>query len=449
MKQDSRTWFSVVGESLDLFELYEFCQKNINVNLLDGKGTYNSHLIRKLSDDAGKLQPFNKIVKNIFCKNDSPHKIPFLPLERLNEGFGKEEYAFIIQQVIDSGEFTSGPYIEKLEKALQYVFGFKNIILCSSGTDALIIALKSMGIGQGDEVIIPPNSFAATENAVFAVGALPVLADIDAVTYNICPSSVKQKITSKTKCIIPVHLYGNLAPIKELSNISKQYGIKVIEDACQAIGLSGVGEDSDAAILSFNPFKNLGGLGKAGAIVSKNDQIARNCHSFSYHGFIKDKKNIKQTSYGFNSRIDNLQAAIICCKLKYLSLQNFKRICLADHYINRLSELEKAGKISLPKFHPHNIWHLFPIKILTTHPHRDFIKEILLKKYHIETDIYYPILTHHQKTILHGTLFKSVKLPKVEEVHHKLLHLPFHHNLTIFEQECVVNALIEIFEEKE
>jgi 3-dehydro-glucose-6-phosphate--glutamate transaminase len=440
----NREPFVVSAESLNLFDLHQAIKKNHKFNLKDGTNKYHQKLIENITDYEGRTNTFNKILKEVIATHDSPVKISFLPLDRLNEGFGSEDFELIIKDVIKSGEFTSGPYIGLLENALKRIFGFKNVILCSSGTDALIIALKSVGVSAGDEVIVPPNSFAATENAIFALGAFPVLADVDKKTYNICPKSVEEKITPKTKCILPVHLYGNLAPIKELNALAQPYGIKIVEDACQAIGLTGVGLYSDAAVLSFNPFKNLGGFGKAGAIVTKNDQVSENCHSFGYHGFIKDNKNVKCLPYGLNSRIDNFQAAIIQCKLHYISLQNFKRICLAERYISSLEKLKIEGKICLPIFQPYNAWHLFPIQNLTNIS-REYIMEKLLKDYKIETGIYYPILTQHQKTPLQAQFFKNVKLSNIEEIHPKVFHLPFHHNLTLNEQDRVIAALFEIF----
>lgn len=436
--------FIVGAESLNLFDLHQEIKRKHRFKLKDQSEKYNQKLIENITDFDGTTKTFNTMLKDIIATHDSPIKVPFLPLERLNEGFGSEDCVLIIKNVIKSGEFTSGPYMGLLEDALKQIFNFKHVILCSSGTDALIIALKSVGVSVGDEVIVPPNSFAATENAIFALGAIPVLADVDKKTYNICPKSVEEKITPKTKCILPVHLYGNFAPIKDLSIFRETHGIKIVEDACQAIGLTGVGVYSDAAVLSFNPFKNLGGFGKAGAIVTKNDQISENCHSFGYHGFMRNNKNVKCLPYGLNSRIDNFQAAIILCKLNYISLQNFKRVCLAERYINSLNELAVEGRIGLPTFQPYNSWHLFPIQNLTN-VSREYIREKLLKEHKIETGIYYPILTQYQKTSLQARFFNNVKLSNIEEIHPKVFHLPFHHNLTLNEQDRVITALFEIF----
>lgn len=436
---DKNKTIVISGDSLNLFELYKRCQEGIPGTLVDGKNTYNQKLISSITSKNGYLEDFEKIQENLFPKEKWEGKVSFLPLNRLNEGFDKQKYISIINEVIESGEFTTGPYIEIFEKEICQMLSIKNTILCSSGTDALMIALKAVGVSRGDEVIIPPNSFAATENAVFALGAIPKIVDIERQTYTLCPKSVEKNITSKTKCILPVHLYGNLSRMEELFMIGKKHGLKIVEDACQAIGLKGVGEHSDCAVISFNPFKNLGGLGKAGGILTNNDTLAEECHSLSYHGFVKGKKNVKRLSYGFNSRIDNMQAAILSHKLKYLSVQTFKRICLADRYINILNELEKKEAILLPQLRPDKVWHLFPIQILEN-KNRDEIKEILRSSYAIETEIYYPLLSHHQKT----GIFKDVNVPNAEEVHSQLLFLPFHPHLSFSEQDRVVEALTKI-----
>lgn len=344
----------------------------------------------------------------------------------------------VLKEVLSSGRFTSGPYIPKFEKTLAAYLGKKYVIATSSGTDALMISLISAGVHPGDEVILPANSFAATENAVLAIGAVPVYADIDPDTYCLAANEIEKHITDKTVCILPVHLYGKQADMKAISTIAKRHGLSIIEDGCQAIGSSGLGAFGDGLVLSFNPYKNLGVCGKAGAIATNDEALAEKCMEISYHGFEPGKKNVKRSDYGFNSKIDNLQAAIGLERMKYLGLQNFKRFYLAKRYIDQLKTLEDEGYIKLPKLTDDHVWHLFPIRVVKGS--RDELAEKLLEM-GIETDVYYPILSHQHQTNLVSQKYRQTELPHTEKAVQQLLHLPLYPGMPLQDQEKVIEGV--------
>ncbi|MDA7027422.1 aminotransferase class I/II-fold pyridoxal phosphate-dependent enzyme [Bacillus sp. CLL-7-23] len=380
---------------------------------------------------------------NLLNKMDSPPlRVDFMPLHRLITEEEIEDVLSEIKDVLPTGKFTSGPQVRVFESEIAAFLNKKYCLASSSGTDAMIVALKAAGVGHGDEVIMPANSFAATENAVLAVGGMPVFCDIDPDTFCMTASNIENRITSKTKCILPVHLYGKQPDMKAIAEIADHYRIPIIEDACQSIGVTGLGKYSLCTILSFNPYKNLGTCGKAGAIVTDQQTFATSCIEYMYHGFELDQKNKKTADYGFNSKIDNLQAAIGLARMKYLSLNNLKRLSLADRYIKHLQPYEEKGQIKLPKMAEDHVWHLFTIKIINGN--RDQVKEMLYNLHHVETDVYYPILSHQQKTSLVKTHYQDTVLPVTESVHKQMLQLPLYPHLTIEEQDKVMEALIDV-----
>ncbi|HAF1401541.1 TPA: aminotransferase class V-fold PLP-dependent enzyme, partial [Salmonella enterica] len=200
---------------------------------------------------------------------DDSGSVSFLPLSRLNSRSERAEAKDIISVVIESGCFTSGPYIGEVEETLRIFYGAHTCIATSSGTDALKIALKSVGVGPGDEVIVPLNSFAATENAVMAVGAVPVFANIDS-SFNMLPDEVERLRTTRTKAVLPVCLYGSCMYIDAIHRIARKADIPVIVDAAQCFGIRSLIGHCDLLALSFNPFKNIGSFGKSGAVLTRS-----------------------------------------------------------------------------------------------------------------------------------------------------------------------------------
>ncbi|WP_051261020.1 DegT/DnrJ/EryC1/StrS family aminotransferase [Desulfovibrio inopinatus] len=399
--------------------------------------------LRLAVTDSGHLRDFSTIERNILVQESSqPNGVEFLPMKRLISPQEKDGIKTAMHAVLDSGQFTSGPYVSKLETTLAQWTGIQHAIGTCSGTEAMVIGLLALGIGPGDEVIIPANSFAATENAVFLVGATPVLADID-TQYTLAPESVARVVTPKTKAIIPVHLYGKLTGMEALRQVADAHKLAILEDACQSIGVTGLGRYADIAALSFNPFKNFSVCGKAGALLVHDDALAHRCRAVGYHGFDPDKKNVKATAYGLNARIDNLQAAIALARFPFLGLRNFKRLCLAHRYDKKLQSLCDQGHVVKPSLSPDHVWHHYTVETRTLP--RDRVRQHMHERYGIETDIYYPILTHHYETPTHRRLFENVDLPRTNAAAHAMFQLPMYPELSLEEQDRVVAALEQTF----
>ncbi|PFN00206.1 DegT/DnrJ/EryC1/StrS aminotransferase family protein [Bacillus cereus] len=438
-----KTLTTISGHSKDNLALLKCLQGETKEKEFEISNILPNHKMKEKLFKENKLKIDIDIEKDIFnYSRKNIQKIEFMPVSRLISQDEVEKIIGVLKDVLLTGQFTSGPFSKKLEEVIGSYLNKKFVIATSSGTDALMVSLLSIGIQPGDEVIMPANSFAATENAVLAVGAKPIFVDIDPKSYCIDPSKIEEAITQKTKCILPVHLYGKQCEMKKIREIADIYQLRVIEDACQAIGSSNLGEYGDIIVLSFNPYKNFGVCGKAGAIVTDNETLAIRCNQFSYHGFEIDKKNKKVLDFGFNSKIDNLQAAIGLERIKYLSYNNLKRAYLAQRYIRDLKELEDRELIKLPKMTEDNVWHLFPIRV--ENGRRDELKNKLYQLYNIETDIYYPVLSHKQSTkwVKENDLQKNIF--NTEQVHKEILHLPLHPNMMLEEQNFVLEGLFNV-----
>lgn len=375
------------------------------------------------------------ITKQKLLENRDIQKVEFMPVNRLIREDETEKIMEVLKNFLATGQYTSGKYIDEFEKYLSEYMCIEHVIALSSGTSALTIGLISLGVKAGDEVILPSNSFAATENSVLSIGAIPVYADVKD-DFTICPISIENLITSKTKAILPVHLYGRFCDMLKIKEIALKYDIKVIEDACQGIGLEDIGTHSDLAALSFNPYKNLGVCGKAGAIVTNNSELAYKCRLISYHGFDLKVKNKKIIDFGFNSKIDNTQALIGIVRMEYLTFNQYRRLKIAEKYNQKLSAIEN---IILPTLDDKSVCHLYPIRIKDNK--RDLVK-IKLEKVGIQSEIYYPHLSHEQISYK-----KNISLPNTERLHKELLCLPLYPSLTNEEQEYVISNLRMILEE--
>lgn len=400
------------------------------------------------------LLELSKIIshKNIekFIEDDSNYNnqngnIDFLPVNRLNNE--KEIIAAKkkIDQVILKGDFTSGSYVLFFEKELEKFFEAKHCIATGSGTDAIIISLLASGVSVGDEVILPANSFAATENAVFAVGAIPIYADVDD-DFNISASSIEKLITRKTKAVLAVCLYGRLPNFELIKSITKSYNIKLITDAAQCFGIPEVVLFSDVTAFSFNPYKNFGVFGKGGAIITNDHDTALKCREFSYHGFINGKKNFKINNFGFNTRLDNFQAGVALAKAPFFSVNALKRTYLAYKYCDLLKELVLAEKIIIPSFSAKNTWHLFPVIINNNKVFQDLI-DFAKTNYQVEFERYYPVLSYKQKTEYNFINCSNVTLYNTERLHNKLIHIPLHNHMSLKELNKVVETIFNFFKE--
>ncbi len=311
--------------------------------------------------------------------------IPFVDLKTQYHNL-KREIDAAIAEVIENTAFISGKYARKFEEAFAAYVGTDHCIACGNGTDALQLTLMAMGIGQGDEVIVPANSFIATSEAVTAAGARVVFCDADAQSDNIDTGRIEKLITPKTRAIIAVHLYGKPAEMDEIISIAQKHNLRVIEDSAQAHGVRYKGKTAgtmgDAACFSFYPGKNLGAYGDAGAVVTADHELAKRIRMLANHGRI-DKYN--HEFEGFNSRMDGIQAAVLEIKLKYLDqwIENRRRV--AGEYRR---ELDGMAGITLPAEQDYQraVYHLFVIKL----DKRDAL-QAWLKEKGISSGIHYPI----------------------------------------------------------
>jgi dTDP-4-amino-4,6-dideoxygalactose transaminase len=312
--------------------------------------------------------------------------IPFVDL-KIQYLSIKDQVDQAIAEVISNTAFIGGNFVKQFEEEFAKFCGTKHCIGVGNGTDALYIALKSLGIGQGDEVITSAFSFIATSEAITQSGAKSVFVDINPESYNIDVNKIEEKITDKTKAIIPVHLYGQPAEMDNIQKIARKYNLRIIEDAAQAHGANYkdriVGSMGDMATFSFYPGKNLGAYGDGGALVTDDDELANRARKFANHGRIPKYDHEIE---GINSRLDGIQAAILNVKLKYLDKWTDDRILNAQSY----SEQLKKSCLQIPKktYSIKSVFHLYVIRLQGKN--RDKFREILRSE-GISTGIHYPI----------------------------------------------------------
>ena len=329
-----------------------------------------------------------------------------------------------------------GPQIEIFEKKFAQFCGAKYCALVASGTDALYLVLKAIGIKPGDEVITPSFTFVATSVAIVRCGAKPVFVDIDQKSFNIDPEQIEQKISPKTKAILPVDLFGQMADMEKIRTITQKHKLKIIEDACQAHGASTNGKSpaslSDAAAFSFYPTKNLSSFSDSGAVVTNDQTIFQKVKKLANYGYIE--KYIAG-EIGTNSRSDEFQAVWLQESLKKLPRWNKKRQILAKRYKKLLSDLP----IILPEFSPgaNHVYHQFVIRTAK----RNLLKKFLFKN-HIATNIHYPKPIHLQPA------FKFLGKPKLinsEKVAREILSLPIYPQLSIKQQNYICDNIKAFF----
>lgn len=362
--------------------------------------------------------------------------IKFLDLQKINLQHQTEIETQLLE-VFRSGWYLLGERLKNFEKNFSSYIGSSHAIGVANGLDALRLILKAyieMGImAVGDEIIVPSNTYIASILAISDNGLVPVLVEPDITSYNIDVSKIEEKISSKTKAIIIVHLYGRIIFSDQLQQIAKENNLKIIEDNAQAIGAEWNGKKSgnlgDAAGFSFYPGKNLGALGDAGAITTNDDQLATTIRALANYGSNQKYVNIYQ---GLNSRLDEIQAAILDVKLKYINSENQKRIDIAKRYISEI----KNPKIILPEL-PENenehVWHLFVIRT----ENRDELQNYLTEK-NIQTLIHYPIPPHQQNAYKE---WNNMSFPISEKIHNEVLSLPISPVLEDEEVQTIINAL--------
>jgi dTDP-4-amino-4,6-dideoxygalactose transaminase len=341
-------------------------------------------------------------------------------------------------RVVARSSFILGPEVEAFEDEFARYCGAAHCVTVGNGCDALEIALAGLGIGPGDEVIVPGTTFSATWFAVSRVGARPVPVEITADTVTLDPDLIESAITKKTRAIIPVHLYGHPAEMDSIRSIAERHGVRVLEDAAQAHGASYRGRKAgslgDAAAFSFYPGKNLGALGDAGAIVTDDGDLASRLRLLRNYG--SDKKYVHRVIAG-NSRLDEMQAAFLRVKLRYLDRWNATRRAIAARYESKLSKL--AGpQLQLPAELPHceHSWHLYVVQT----PHRERV-QAHLRALGIETLVHYPIPNHKQEA--YANMGDAYSLPITERLADTVLSLPMGPHLSQTDVDRVCDALTD------
>jgi len=350
----------------------------------------------------------------------------------------KDEMDEAVLGVLESGKFILGPNVTALEQEVAAYLGVKHAIGMASGTDALLIGLRVAGVGAGDEVIVPSYSFFATAGTVLTVGARPVFVDVHPETYLIDIRQLEAAITPKTKAIIPVHLYGQPADMDEITALAKKHGLAVVEDNAQAFGAEYKGKKTgamgDIGCLSFFPSKNLGAYGDGGMIVTNNDQMAEKSRMLRTHGW---KKKYFPEMLGYNSRLDEIQAAILRVKLKHLDGWNKRRGEIAHTYSQHLKEIGLRPPVEAPE--RTHVYHLYMVPF----QQRDKVQQ-QLKEAGIASEVYYPQPLHLAAPCRAlGTV--AGQFPVSEQASRSLLALPLYPELSNTQIERVVQAITEYY----
>jgi dTDP-4-amino-4,6-dideoxygalactose transaminase len=375
-------------------------------------------------------------------KQTAPTSVPMLDVNRENSRLASQLEA-AMAEVARSGAFVHGPACHKFEAEMAKYCGTEHAIGCASGSDALLLVLMALGIGPGDEVIVPSFTFFATASAVWRLGAKPVFADIIPDTFNLDPADVLYKLTTNTKAIMPVHLFGQCANMKEISQVaSAARGIPIIEDSCQAIGseFNGVrtGSLGKAACFSFYPTKNLGGFGDGGLITTSDGELAAQLRVLRDHG---QQPRYYHHFVGINSRLDALQAAVLSVKLPHLDSWAAARKRHAERYQTEFSRRGLGGSIVTPKTADacHHVWNQYTVRV--KNGRRDALQKYLADR-KIGSAIYYPVPLHLQKCFA-PLGYEPGSLPKTEQACREVLSLPVYPELTEAEQGAVIEAVAE------
>jgi dTDP-4-amino-4,6-dideoxygalactose transaminase len=364
----------------------------------------------------------------------NPITVPFLDLSSLHRPH-REEYLAAIGEVIDSGAFAGGPYVAKFESDFAAFCRTRYCAGVGSGTEAIWLALLALGVGPGDEVITVPSTFMATAEAITYCGAKPVFVDIDSLTYTMDPALLEEAITVRTRAIIPVHLYGQMADMDPIMEIARRHHLFVIEDACQAHGAEYKGRKAgsigDVGCFSFYPGKNLGGFGESGALVTNCQDLAQITYVLRDHG---QARKYHHSRIGWNARMDGIQAAILRIKLLELERGNDARRAAAQVY-------DEALRTCVNVITPHaasnqlHVYHLYVVRVRN----RDSVLQELAKR-GIATGIHYPCPVHLQEAY-RGLGYRSGSFPISEACAEEVLSLPMFPSLSVDEAKLVAREL--------
>lgn len=363
-------------------------------------------------------------------------RVPFLDLKR-EYGSIKVEIDKAINEVLKNTQFILGSEVKVLEEEIASYCQTKYAIGVASGTDALLLSLRALGVEPGDEVITSTFSFFSSAGVIANLKAIPVFVDIDPLTYNIDPQQIDKKITKKTKAIMPVHLFGQCADMDPLLELAKKYNLSVVEDAAQAIGAKynsrKAGSMGDTGCFSFYPTKNLGAAGDGGMVVTDNQDLAEKIRLLRVHG---QKSKYSHSIVGYNSRLDTLQAAILRVKLKYLDSWHEKRRENAAYYDKAFKDMD----ILTPKVESFN-YHIYNQYTIAV-KNRDKLKEHLTQN-QIGFDTYYPVPLHLQKCF-EELGYKEGDLPDSERRAREVISLPIYTGLTKEEHDYVIKSIKDV-----
>ena len=361
-------------------------------------------------------------------------KIPFLDMKAPYLEL-KEELDEAYFRIMESGWYILGEEVESFEEAFAKFCTAKYCVGVGNGLEALHLIIRAYGIGPGDEVIVPANTYIASWLAISYAGAIPVPVEPDPGTFNIDSMRIEEAITDKTRAILPVHLYGQPADMDSINEIALRYGLIVIEDAAQAHGAKyrgkRVGALGDASGFSFYPSKNLGAFGDAGAVVTNDSVLAEKVRALRNYGSLSKYTNDFK---GFNSRLDPLQAAFLKIKLKYLDDWNNRRKMIAEHYLSHFSTFSEITLSHVPEW-ADPVWHLFVIR----HPSRDALQK-MLNEQGIGTLIHYPVPPHLSDAYKDEDHVID-KYPITEELSNTLLSIPISSHLSISQAQDVIESV--------
>ena len=369
--------------------------------------------------------------------------VPLLALDRQHEPL-REELRVALDRVCASGRFVLGPDVADLETELARALQVPHAIACASGSDALLLALMALGVGPGDEVVLPSYTFFATTSAVTRLGATPIFADIDPATYLLDTADVARKIGPRCKAIIPVHLFGRTADMDALLPIAEQAGLPVVEDAAQSILSTWHGRCSgglgDIGCFSFYPTKNLGGMGDGGFLTTNRDDLAASLRLLRVHGM---EPRYYHQVIGINSRLDSLQAAVLRVKLPHLDAWTTARQVNAARYADLFSEYGLDGTVGIPADEPRgrHVWNQYVIRV--PDGRRDAVRAHLAA-HGVGTEVYYPVPCHLQACFTHLG-WRRGDLPHTEQAAEETLALPIFPELEAAEQRTVVARIAEFY----
>lgn len=350
----------------------------------------------------------------------------------------KPELDQAIAEVVESGSFILGPAVKRLEVGMAQYCGAEHAVGVASGTDALRLIWAALEIGRGDEVVTTPFSFIATANTISRAGATPVFVDIDPRTFNIDPAAVEEVITSRTKAILAVHLFGHPSEMESLLNLARERVLPVIEDCAQAAGARyhgrPVGSLGEAGCFSFFPTKNLSGFGDGGLISVRSARLAATLESLRDHGLSGEYQSDR---VGFSSRLDTLQAAVLEVKLKHLDRWNEERRQVASRYQQKLGKTPLLLPVERPECQ--HVYHQYTVRA----PERDHLRTFLEKE-GISCKVYYPVPLHRQA--LYSDLgYAPGSLPEAEKASREVLSLPIYPGLDQSSQQRICEAIIDFY----